>query len=227
MEFKRGAEVYTSDGQKAGRLDRVVIDPMSKEVTDLVITRGFLFHHDKVVPAVWVASAAEDRVELHESKEALDEALDFTERHFAYSEEPRGDRPAAESPRPLYWNPPIGTDWFGYTGHARRLGFFSHGTPRYTVASGHPLPADAVPLREGSPVISSDDRHVGDVERIYTEPQERRVTHIMISAGPRPNDKRVIPSFWIARVEEDRVRLAVEADVLRRLKSPEEQEEGH
>jgi uncharacterized protein YrrD len=221
MEFKQGAEVYTSDGQKAGHLDRVVIDPMSKEVTNLVVTRGFLFRHDKVIPVDWVESAAENRVQLRETEESLEGAPDFTQRHFADASEPQREGPPDEAPRAVYWNPPVGIDWFGYTGHARRLGFFSHGSPRYTVASQHPLPADAIPLREGDPVISSDDRRVGDVERIYAEPEEGRVTHLVISAGPLPSEKRVIPSFWISRIEEDRVYLAVEADVLRRLKSPE------
>jgi uncharacterized protein YrrD len=223
MEFKQGANVYTSDGQKAGRLDRVVIDPMSKEVTHLVVTRGFLFRHDKVIPTDWVKSAAEDRVELSETEESLEAAPEFTERHFVYAEEPRADRPPAEGPSPLYWYPPVGTDWWGYAGHVRRLGFFSHGTPRYTITSEHPLPADAVPVKEGAPVISSDNRRVGYVERIYAEPEEGRVTHIVVSDGPLLSEKKVIPSFWISRVEQDQVHLAVDVDVLQRLKSPEEQ----
>jgi sporulation protein YlmC with PRC-barrel domain len=222
MEFKQGAVIYTNDRQKAGRLDRVVIDPMSKEVTHLVVTRGMLFPHGKVIPADWVESAVENRVQLRESAESLDEAPDFTQRHFAQASEPQREGPPDEAPHAVYWNPPVGIDWFGYTGHARRLGFFGHGSPRYTIATQHPLPADAIPLKEGAPVISSDDRRVGDVERVYAELKEGRVTHLVISTGPRRSDKKVIPSFWISRVEEDQVHLAVEADVLQRLESPEE-----
>jgi uncharacterized protein YrrD len=224
MEFKRDAEVYTSDGKKAGRLDRVVIDPMSKKVSHLVVIRGTLFHHDKVVPVDWVESTSENRIQLHENEEALDGAPDFTEHHFVEASKPQREAPPDEEPHAVYWNPPVGIDWLGYSGHARRLGFFSHGSPRYTTTSQHPLPADAIPLKEGARVISCDDQYVGDVERIFTEPKENLVTHLLISAGLHPAEKKVIPTFWIAGIEEEEVHLAVEADVLRRLEKPADQE---
>jgi len=37
MQFKKGIKVVTQNGQQAGVVDRVVIDPKSKLVTDLVV----------------------------------------------------------------------------------------------------------------------------------------------------------------------------------------------
>ena len=37
MKFKENAEVLTSTGDMVGRIDRVVIDPKSNEVTHLVV----------------------------------------------------------------------------------------------------------------------------------------------------------------------------------------------
>jgi sporulation protein YlmC with PRC-barrel domain len=46
MQFKENAEVFTSTGEKDGRIDRVVIDPNSNELTHLVVKKGFLFTKD-------------------------------------------------------------------------------------------------------------------------------------------------------------------------------------
>ena len=43
MQFKENARVITAGGQKVGRIDRVVLDPKSKELTHLVVKKGFLF----------------------------------------------------------------------------------------------------------------------------------------------------------------------------------------
>ncbi len=42
MQFKRGAEGFTADGRKVGGIDRVVIDPRTREVSHVVIRKGFL-----------------------------------------------------------------------------------------------------------------------------------------------------------------------------------------
>jgi len=41
MQFNENAEVFTSTGEKVGRIDRVVIDPKSDELTHLVVKKGF------------------------------------------------------------------------------------------------------------------------------------------------------------------------------------------
>jgi sporulation protein YlmC with PRC-barrel domain len=64
MQFKENAEVLTSSGEKVGRIDRVVIDPKSKELTHVVVKKGFLFTKDKVVSVDHVETTNEDRILL-------------------------------------------------------------------------------------------------------------------------------------------------------------------
>lgn len=40
--FRIGAEVFTHDEEKSGRLVKFAVDPHSREVTDLVIDGGLL-----------------------------------------------------------------------------------------------------------------------------------------------------------------------------------------
>ena len=77
LQFKENAEVISSTGEKVGRIDRVVIDPKSDELTHLVVKKGFLFSDDKVVSIDLVDTAAEDQVVLKEGPQAPEDFPDF------------------------------------------------------------------------------------------------------------------------------------------------------
>ncbi|MGD8948287.1 MAG: PRC-barrel domain-containing protein, partial [Desulfobacterales bacterium] len=79
MQFKENSEVVTSVGEKVGRIDRVVIDPNSKEMTHLVVKKGLLFTKDKVVPLDHVETANEGGVVLKEGQKDPDDFPDFEE----------------------------------------------------------------------------------------------------------------------------------------------------
>ena len=118
MQFKEGAQVFTSDGEEAGKVDRVVLDPITNEITHLVVRKGFLFTEDKVVPIDLVQSATEERVEL-KGVEDLDALPQFEETYYVRAEETEPGRaraPGAYSPgyvRPYYWYPPPHITWWG------------------------------------------------------------------------------------------------------------------
>jgi sporulation protein YlmC with PRC-barrel domain len=75
MQFKKGAEVFSSDGEKIGTLNRVVIDPRTREVSNLVVEKGFLFKTDKVVPITLVDLDMEDRIVLKPTNQDILEEL--------------------------------------------------------------------------------------------------------------------------------------------------------
>ena len=62
MEFKDGASVYTSDVKVTASLDRVDIDPDTKEITYIVIQKGFLTKEDIDIRLDNVASATQEKV---------------------------------------------------------------------------------------------------------------------------------------------------------------------
>lgn len=45
---------------------------------------------------------------------------------------------------------------------------------------------------------------------VYAEPEEHRVTHILIARGVLSREEKLIPSAWIEHVFEDSVRLTVD-----------------
>lgn len=223
MQFAEGAKVFTADGEKVGTIDRVVLEPDTKEVTHLVVQKGFLFTEDKVVPMSLVGSATEDRVTLREDAGDLEKLPDFQEAFYVPVEPapPRRDlQPVPSSPRwarSLYFYPPLGSWWMiaGYADYAR---------PRYVARTEKHIPEGTVALKEGAKVISSDGEHIGDIERIFTDPLVDRATHLLISEGLFLKEKKLIPTKWITNILEDAVRLSVDSDFVERL--PEYQPQG-
>jgi uncharacterized protein YrrD len=84
------------------------------------------------------------------------------------------------------------------------------------------IPADTIPLKEGVDVVSSDGKHVGDVERLFVEPNSTRATHFVISQGLLFKDRKLVPAHWVKSVGEDKVQLTVTSSVLEQLPSYEE-----
>jgi uncharacterized protein YrrD len=215
MQFKENAEVVTSDGQKVGRIDRVVIDPRSKELTHLIVKKGFLFTKDKVVPLDLVETATEDRIVLKEGPQDPDVFPDFEETHFIPIEEartPEKRRHTGLSPLAWYYPIPGGAWW-----QTRMGGYPGYPKPPYVRKTELNIPDDTVALEEGAKVVSRDGEHVGDIERVYADEEEQRVTHLLISRGLISKSRKLIPSMWVESISDDVVRLSVDEHFVENL----------
>ena len=207
MQFKENAEVISSSGEKVGRIDRVVIDPKSNELTHLVVKKGFLFTKDKVVPLDLVGATHEDRVVLKEGPGDPDDFPDFEETHYLPLEEAKisaNRDPGRISPLAWYYPLPREAWWRTQMG-----AYPGYPQPPYLHKTELNIPDGTVPLEEGAKVVSSDGDHVGDVERIYAEEKEQRVTHVLISKGLISKTRKLIPSMWVEHALEDEVRLSI------------------
>jgi len=206
MRFKKGADVVSADGEKVGFVDRVVIDPETKDITHLVIGKGVLFASGNVIPIELVESTQEGQVRLEKDRDELEEALSvFEEAHFVEldeTEQPFEDVDA------LYWYPPVGGWW--NTGN-----ILGYAMPQYVLRAERNIPDDKVALQEGARVLTADDELVGSVAKVITE--DDRITHLVISAGLLLPEKKVIPSKWIHDVREHEIVLSVESGTLQSL----------
>lgn len=187
MLFKKGIDVFSSDDEKVGTLDRVVMDPKTKEVTHIIVREGFLFAKDKVVPLDLIGSATDERIALQGSKEHLDELPDYEETHYV----PR-DAAVDDDMSTLYWNPPVDA-WGGYG----RYAVFPQS--QYLRRTEKNIPDGMVALAEGAKVLSEDGEQVGNIETLITDPKDERVTHLVISSGLLMKERKIIPSHWFTR----------------------------
>ena len=71
--------------------------------------------------------------------------------------------------------------------------------------------------------MSSDEEHVGDIERLFVEASSNKATHFVISQGLF-RDRKLIPAHWVRSVEEDKVQLIVSSGVLESLPAYEPEE---
>jgi len=209
MEFHKGASVHSADGEQVGDVDRVVIDPQSREVTHLVVEKGWLFTTNKLIPAEAVSETTEQRVTLKRTSDELENLLDFEETHYMPTEgEELGVQQPPGQTRAMYWYPPAGTTWQGHSGYVGYpdLGYVKPDYVKHTVRN---IPEGTVPLKEGARVISGEGQHVGDVEEVLTDPEGDYVTHLVVSRGLLLKEKKLVPATWVTSVMEEEVQLAV------------------
>lgn len=212
VQLKEGTGVFTSDGKEVGRVNRFVVDPQTKEVTHLVVQKGWLLAEDKVVPFNMVRSADEDKVVLNEDVKDFDQLPPFEETHFVGTT-PEETDPAQGRMYPYapayYWYPPPQ----GYIGYPA----FGLGYPAWPpLETQRNVPADTVALKEGTDVISTDGEHIGDVEQLFVDPNTNKVTHLLVSQGLF-KDRKVVPATWIRSVNEDQVQLTMSSKMLEQL----------
>jgi uncharacterized protein YrrD len=204
MEFKEGAEVLAPRGRKIGRVDRVVVNPATGEVTHLVVKRGWLFTTDKVIAIGHVDFTTENQVLLKKSA-APDDYPDFEKTEYI----PTGgyedfrERKSEAARRVLWYHTRISIPWWGAGPDPARP------KPLFVKRTRRNIPEGAVALDEGAPVIDSEGFPVGEVTNVYTEPEEHRVTHIQISRGVLARGKKLIPTAWVEDIFENSVRLTV------------------
>jgi uncharacterized protein YrrD len=218
MQLKDGADIYTSDNEQIGKLDRVVVDPHSGTVTHLVVRKGFLSGKDKVLPVDLVEKADEDQVRVRKSSAEIGELPDFEEVHYITPDRKELARTGYQDnyANPYYWYPPYAYAQFGYRGYAARPYIPSASQQHYAKVERN-IPDDAIPLQEGTQVFSADIEQVGSVERLFVDPDSGQVTHILISSGLLPKKQKLIPAMWISEVHEEKITLAVGSSLLESL----------
>jgi uncharacterized protein YrrD len=215
------------EGQKAGEVDRVVIDPRDGRVTDIIVRSGFLFPTDKVIPVDLVSHTTEDELKL---KVMADEAKgypDFIETTYIPVDEHAlnsyGYGSDATLPTPYYWYPYIGSaagTWGGTPSVGSNPDAYTYPL-RETKEMN--IPRGTVALKEGARVTGVDGKQVGDLERVITDNEKDKITHLVISKAGVNKERKLVPASWISHVESDSVELAVDANFIDTLRDYKEE----
>lgn len=212
MEFVNQTAVKAADGKDVGRVDRVVLNPKTKEVTHIVVRKGFLFTEDKIVPLNLISAATKDEVRLRSDAGDLSKLPPFEDSHYVplNPNESRSIAYAESLAMPLYWYPPAG-GWMAY----------DYPLP-FTTETTQNIPEDTVAVREGARIYTSDDKDMGHVERIFTDSKSKRATYFLLTHGLLTKSHKLIPMTWVRHVSEDEVRLNVGSALINDLREYEE-----
>jgi uncharacterized protein YrrD len=214
MELREGVGVFTSDDKQVGKINRVILDPETNEVTHVVVQKGWLLSEDKVVPLDMIRSTTDEKVRLSGNADDFNKLPPFEESHFVQTRSE--DFPqAVDSPYDLspayFWYPPI--VYPGYVAHSATSTPF----PPPHLEKTRNIPEETIPLKEGANVISSDEKHVGDVERLFVDASSKKVTHFLITKGLFFKEHKLIPVHWVKYVGEEKIHLLVASSLLERL----------
>lgn len=209
MRLIKGADVYSSEGTKLGNLDRVIVDPNTKEVSHLVLERGVLFPTKKVVAMDMVNHDIEDNITLTSPKQDLEEFQDFEETHYVNLDET--DYPDA-GVQASYWYPPLNLAWWRAGGTDVHVAYPD--MPAFIAKTTQNIPEGTIALEEGAKVLSRDEKHVGNIDQVIVDSEDNRVTHFVVNEGVLFTERKLIPVTWISDIKEHEIHLSVTAKVL-------------
>lgn len=208
MRFEKGMDVLSVEGEKIGTLNRVVIDAKTRDVTDIVVDRGVLAGTEKVIPIGLVDVESEDRIQLRETNQGVDDFLNYETTHYVPLDQT--DAPY-ENVQVSYWYPP--TNVQPLTGG----GSLPYAGPDRVARTETSIPEGRVAIAEGAQVFSSDEKHLGNVEQMITDSVSNQLSHFVIGKGFLLKEHKLVPAHWVDRVSDDKVYLSVEARLFERL----------
>jgi len=190
-QFTIGAEALCTDGA-CGKVTRVVVDPVARAVTHLVVEPKHGFGIGRLVP-VDLVDAATDVVRLRCT------SADFEKLERAEEMQFLPDTGAFEG-----YSPQQVLSWPYYSlGVSTGVG----------VGDSLPLVVDRIPagdvaLRRGEPVHATDGE-IGRVQGLVIDPDDHHVTHVLLQEGHMWGRREVaIPIGAVARIE-DGIRLSI------------------
>ena len=205
MRLEIGNRVRCTDGVY-GELADIVIDPLEKRVTHLVVQPEQGEGEARLVP-IQLAKGRDDEQREIELECTLDEAQGFESVHEAAylrlgespAEDPDWDVGVEDVLAMPYY---AGLDEGPYPG-----ALDSHVTMYYDR-----VPKGEVEVRRASAVISADGHSLGEVDGFVVDADEH-ITHFVLERGHLWGRKEVtIPIGAVARVESDAVHVALSKD---------------
>lgn len=210
QQYHEGAEVLSADGTKLGDIERLVVDPSRRAVTHLVVSKGFFFPEQRIVPIDIVESSTADAVHLLESVDARDLPI-FENEHYVTADSQAASPFARESSAaPLIWS---------YPAYAAVP---SYGIPPYpTYAMNRPktvernVPDGSTVVAVGTAVFTADGDDIGEVSAAHTA-EDGTLSAFEVDPGWFKAEQ-LIPAHFVDLIEEDRVVLAVGRATLEQL----------
>ena len=185
--FTIGAAAECTDGP-CGTVSRVVVDPVARELTHLVVEPQHRSGLGRLVPLDKVEASGDD-VRLRYTLAEFDELPSAEETDFL----PGGSGYDAYAAHEAYYWP-----YFGLEGGA---------DPRLALASAvetrDRLPRGEVGLRRGEPVQAIDGE-IGKVEGLVVGSDHGHVTHVLLQEGHLWGRKQVaIPITAVEKIDND------------------------
>ncbi|MCC9077853.1 BON domain-containing protein [Litorilinea aerophila] len=201
--FTIGAAVHCRDG-RCGTLRKVVVDPYTHRVTDLIVEKGFLQKQDRVLPVTIVEKVEEDAIYLSIESSELSRYPEYREVEFQLPAPDWRSRQGYRSEHVVHW-----LTYYGIPDHPDPV------VPmiRHRVPQG--IRSDLEAIGRDTPVKNLDGM-VGRIHHLLVDQKTWEITHLVVRRGVLPY-RVVIPVDWIEYVDESGVFIRGDNEDLRQL----------
>ncbi len=198
-----GAHVSCSDGA-CGKLNRVVLDPVARVLTHLVVQPRATIERARLVPLELVDSVFQGEIHLRCTLAEFHALEDAEETHFLTEGDPELGYGADEMLAWPYYGLGTGAGMTG-VGGLGVAGAGLVGVPASVTTDR--IPVGELDVRRGEPVHASDG-HVGSLQGLVIDPRDHHVTHLLLQEGHLWGKKQVaIPIGAVTHVDVDDIRL--------------------
>jgi uncharacterized protein YrrD len=206
MPIALGTHVQTSDGQDAGTIDRLILDPATNRIKAAVIHKGFFLPHDVEMPLDDLDAAPGDTLRVPYTADQMAALPEFSEANYTATP-PAGYIPPTGYPiAGLYW--PAGYSAYGM-GLSPAIGATIGDTAvgREGDAALRRQDLENAVVGEGSAVVDRDGEMVGDVHALVFDPDSGRLTGVVVREGIIFTKDVELPATLIAGVDDGVISL--------------------
>jgi sporulation protein YlmC with PRC-barrel domain len=205
MNIPLNAQVYCTDG-KAGRTQAILLNPVTDQVTHVVVESRGLLGIEHMVPIELVTESAPDWIQLRCTQHELEVIQPFTRSEYINADGlPEEFTTGTHDWRTEAYTP----EKYGADG----LWLWPYYTPddeyeRYITVEQ--VPPDELAIHRGSHVEATDGR-VGRVDAFLVNPMNSHISHLVLREGHLWNTQDVtIPVSDIDHIESDTVYLKLD-----------------
>jgi sporulation protein YlmC with PRC-barrel domain len=187
MDIPIGAEVQCADGP-GGCSTCVILNPVTRRVTHLVVKEADFPHAERLVPVGLVLESTPHQIHLRCNREELAQLERYTEVEFVQAEVPYEDY-----------------DWEEY-----RLWPYVLPEDEMMPVEFERVPPGEMAIHRGAHVRAKDG-HLGRVDEFLVSVPDGHITHLVLREGHLWGQKDVtIPVSEIERIEENTVHLKLD-----------------
>jgi hypothetical protein len=181
MKIPMGACVQCTDGQD-GRAIQVIVDPIARKITHVVVEERKLPHIDRLVPTRFILGTIDNVIFLDCSRQELGKMIPSIEAEFLSAE-----MAGFNESHPYLLHPFV--------------------IPARLMVRQESLPPDELGVRRGARVLATDGK-VGCVDEFVVIPTNGEITHLLLREGHLWGCKEVtIPISAIERIDGRKVYL--------------------
>jgi sporulation protein YlmC with PRC-barrel domain len=218
MDIQLGKPVISKDGEDLGSVGRIVLDPETREVVEIVIHQGVFFPSDRIVDTQFI-DEVDARGVLFLSIDAVDTAglpRFFETEYVIPAPQELHDVPypieafvnaGGMTTSPILWR----TGYGGNRNHVADQSLFGYSVVESgSIEVRDSLETGLVAITTGTEVIGSDGHRVGTVtELVYDE--GGALTSVITSSGFVIRHHALVSNEMIAGITPDHIRLTVPA----------------